>query len=156
MQDGLSQSDFCEECNNCKETARSQIWSNRVMQKEYRKAGKNPKNKTLGDIQDAVEKSLAAQGYTTETAGTTDESGTITVQKRRGPCARLEEKETELHEQVHQKTTEHLVKKYGKDTPEFKKHWYDAKESVADEVKAHQAGINFWKQFKKECQVCCP
>ena len=156
VQNGLSQADFCNECKNCKKTADGSIaWAKR-MQKEYTKAGNDPANRTLEDVNDAVEKSLAAQGILTETAGTTDESGTITVKKQKGPCARLEEKGTELHEQVHQNHTRDLEKKYGKGTPEFSRHWNDAKDDAHDEVNAYQSEIDFWTQFKKECQICCP
>jgi len=126
------------------------------MQMEYRKAGNDPANKTLDDVNNAVEKSLTAQGIQTEDAGTTDPSGKITVKPQKGPCARLEDKATLLHEEVHQRHTFELEKKYGKDTREFNAHWYDAKDDANDEINAYQAEIDFWNQFKKECKANCP
>jgi hypothetical protein len=156
VQGKLPLADFCTECKNCQKNADGNIAWAKKMQVEYAKAGKDPANKTLNDVNDAVDKSLAAQGIKTETAGTTDESGTIVVKKVKGPCARLEERGTEVHEEVHQNHTRDLEKQYGKGTPEFKKHWNDAKDDADDEVNAYQAEIDFWTQFKKECKTCCP
>src|SRR5262249_59875579 len=73
---GVSDAEFCELCKNCQGAADEEIESSKFMQSEYRKAGLDPKNKTGADIEAAVTKSLAAQGYTTTVAGTTGSDGT--------------------------------------------------------------------------------
>jgi uncharacterized Zn-binding protein involved in type VI secretion len=153
---GVSHAEFCDLCKNCKKAADDSIASSKQMQKEYKKAGADPKNKTGGDIQAAIQKSLAAQGYTTVTAGTTDSDGNIDIAPSTDPCAPVEQAATMAHEKVHQKTQKAMEKKFGKGTKAFNKAWNDAKNWVEDEVNAHAADQKFMQQFKAECKKSCP
>ncbi|WP_133513279.1 hypothetical protein [Candidatus Thiosymbion oneisti] len=151
---GFSDSEFKEKCRKCAgKVADTEIWSSKKMQEEYRKTLKDPNVKTGADVQAEVRKSLASQGYMTVTQGTTDSSGNIKVKKQKGPCAKLKEKATEIHEKVHQDHTKDLEKKHGKGTSAFKKAWNDASDWVQDEINAHAADQKFWNDFKAECKA---
>lgn len=153
---GVSDAEFCQLCKDCQQTADDEIASSKAMQEEYRKAGLDPKNKTGGDIEVAVKKSLAAQGYTTTVAGTTDDQGNITITPKKDPCAKISEAATMAHEKVHQTTQKALEKKYGKGTAAFRKAWNNGKNWAQDEVNAYAADQKYMKQFKKECKKSCP
>jgi hypothetical protein len=152
---GLSHTDFCKLCKNCQGAADEEIGSSKIMQNEYRKAGQDPANATGSDIEAAVAKSLAAQGYTTEVQGTTDADGNIKVEPKADPCAKVREAATMAHEKVHQATQKALEKKFGVKTPEFSKAWNDGKNWAQDEVNAYDADQKFMRKFKAECKVSC-
>jgi hypothetical protein len=153
---GVSHAEFCELCKKCQGAADEELASSKLMQNEYRKAGADPKNKTGRDIESAVKKSLAAQGYTTTVAGTTDSSGNITVKPTTDPCSKVREAATTAHEKVHQATQKALEKQFGVKTPAFTKAWNDGKNWAQDEVNAYAADQKFMNQFKAECKSSCP
>jgi hypothetical protein len=153
---GVSDAEFCQLCWNCQQAADDSIESSKLMQNEYRKAGLDPKNKTGTDIENAIQKSLAAQGYTTTVAGTTDASGNIKIVPTTDPCAPVNEGATMAHEKVHQATQKALEKKFGVKTPAFDKAWNNGQNWAQDEVNAYAADQQYMKKFKQECKASCP
>ena len=158
IQQALAVSDieFCELCKKCQGAADEELDSSKFMQNEYRKAGLDPKNKTGNDIENAIQKSIAVQGFSTTVAGTTDTDGNITITPTADPCGKLREGATMAHEKVHQATQKAMEKKYGVKTPAFKKAWNDGKNWAQDEVNAYAADQKFMNDFKKECKTSCP
>lgn len=152
----VSKAEFCQLCKDCQGAADDETASSKAMQSEYRKAGKDPKNKTGADIEAAVQSSLAAQGFTTTVLGTTDESGNINIAPTTDPCGKVREAGTMAHEKVHQATQKAMEKKLGKGTPAFKKAWNNGQNWAQDEVNAYAADQKFMKTFKKECKKSCP
>jgi hypothetical protein len=153
---GVSDKEFCDLCKKCQGAADDEIAWSKVMQNEYRKAGADPKNKTSTDIEAAVTRSLAAQGYTTTVGGTTDESGNISIAPSADPCAKVLDAATMAHEKVHQATQKALEKKHGTGTAAFKKAWREGKGWAQDDVNAYAADQKFLNDFKKECKAACP
>jgi hypothetical protein len=153
---GVSHAEFCRLCKDCQGAADDEVASSKLMQNEYRKAGLDPKNKISTDIEAAVTKSLADQGYTTTVAGTTDSSGNITITPRKDPCAKVGERATNAHEKVHQATQRALEKQHGVGTPAFKKAWHNGKNWAQDEVNAYAADQKYIKNFRQECRTSCP
>jgi uncharacterized Zn-binding protein involved in type VI secretion len=153
---GVSHAEFCDLCKNCQGAADEELESSKFMQNEYRKAGADAKNKTGRDIENAVKKSIADQGFTTSVAGTTDTSGNITVAPTTDPCGKVREAATMAHEKVHQATQKALQKKFGVGTPAFSKAWNNGQNWAQDEVNAYAADQKFINQFKSECKSSCP
>lgn len=153
---GVSDAEFCDLCKKCQGAADEEIASSRFMQNEYKKAGKDARNKTGTDVEAAIQKSIAAQGFTTTVAGTTDTNGNIQIAPTADPCGKVREAATMAHERVHQATQQALEKKYGIKTPAFFKAWNDGKNWANDEVNAYAADQKFMKDFKKECKSSCP
>jgi hypothetical protein len=112
--------------------------------KEYAATLADKKVKTGGDVEAAVQASLAKQGLTATVAGTTDASGAITIAPQPVTKAQpIEIRSTEIHEGVHAHHVKWLEKKFGKKTPAFDKAFNDAKDWVADEINARRAEIRF-------------
>jgi len=153
---GISDTEFRDKCRQCAQVANDGIQWARKMQNEYRQTLNDPANVTGDDVENAVDSSLASQGITTSTAGTTDSQGNVTVQRQPGPCGRLKELSTEDHENVHARYQQDLERQHGRNTPAFRRAWNNANNWVNDEVNAYQANIDFWNQFKQECQACGP
>jgi hypothetical protein len=153
---GLSHAEFCKLCKDCQGAADEELESSRFMQNEYQNAGQDPANKTGADIEAAVQKSIAAQGFATTVAGTTDDSGNIQITPRADPCAKLREGATMAHEKVHQNTQKALEKKHGVKTPAFFAAWNNGQNWAQDEVKAYGADQTYVKKFKQECKSSCP
>lgn len=153
---GVSDAEFCTLCKDCVKMADDDIAWSKKMQREYKKAMSDPKNKTGADIEISLQKSLSSQGIGTVTAGTTDTDGNIKITPRKDPCAKISEASTMAHEKVHQATQQAMEKKLGKNTPAFKKEWNNAKNWASDEVNAYGADQKFNEDFKKECKTSCP
>ena len=152
---GVTHAEFCDLCKKCQGAADEELASSKAMQKEYKKAGADPNNKTGSDIEAAVQASLAAQGFTTTVAGTTDDSGNIKIAPTTDPCGKVREAATMAHEKVHQATQKALEKKFGVKTAAFKKAWNNGQNWAQDEVNAYAADPKFIRGFKAECKSSC-
>ena len=125
------------------------------MQREYQQALSQPGVTTGADVENAVDASLAAQGITTTTGGTTDQSGNITIAPRPpNPCNDVLNAATWDHERVHQQTQQSLEALHGAGTSAFNNAWNDATNWVNDDVNAYRAEIDFWTNFKSSCSAC--
>jgi len=129
-------------------------WS-QLQVKLYGDCGKDPKNKTGDDVEKCNTAALAKRGFATTVAGTTSESGAVTVTKSPGPCGPIEDKGTEIHEAVHKGYQQALEKAFGKGTPTFTAHWDNAKEWATDEVNAYSAEIPFYQAVGAHLQSLC-
>lgn len=154
---GLADDDdeFCALCDKCEEEAGDAIANSRMIQHEYFAASRNPKVKTGEDVKRYVREALMAKGWELKTVGTTDRRGNTTAERPPGPCGELQQQATQKHEDVHAATSKKLEAQHGVDTPAFNAAWDNGKEWALDECDAHQADIDYLKQFKKECDEKC-
>jgi len=107
----------------------------------YEKYG--PTAKTVNELENNVDKTLSKKWGEIEVAGTTNSSGNVEIKPDPNPYTR---EATRRHENVHRQTTMEGVAKYGKDTPAFKKWWYNPQRWASDEVKAYSAGISYLEE----------
>ena len=123
--------------------------------KLYGDCGKDAKNKTAADIETCNDAELAKRGYATTVAGTTSESGAVSVTKSPGACGPIRDQGTEVHEAVHKGYQHALEKAVGKGTKAFASHWDNPKEWATDEVNAYTAEIAFYQTVVAYLQSIC-
>jgi hypothetical protein len=70
-------------------------------------------------------------------------------------CQPILTRATEIHEGVHQATTLAMQKKYGAGTPIFQREWHEAKNWIADEVKAYGAEARFLGEVLAALKTVC-
>lgn len=141
-------------CSCLSEISEAVNWS-QLQIKLYGDCGKDPKNKTGDDVEKCNDAELAKRGISTTVAGTTSESGAVSVKKSAGACGPIHDKGTELHEAVHKGYQQALAKAYGKGTPAFTAHWDNAKEWATDEVNAYSAELTFFQAVGAHLQSLC-
>lgn len=140
---------------SCIKRLHSEMRSAKLMSKLYTKCGKDPKNKTGTAIEICHDKELKKLGVKAQTAGSTSSSGKVQINKSPGACGPIVDHATKIHEDVHATTTKSLQKLHGKNTPAFDAAWNDAKNWVADEVKAYRAEIPFYRAAIAHLKSIC-
>jgi RHS repeat-associated protein len=111
----------------------------------YRKFGRTAK--TVEELEAEVTKSLEEKWGKTEVAGTTNSSGEVEIKPDPDPYTR---EATKRHEDVHRKTTESGIAKYGRNTAAFYQWWYNPQRWATDEVNAYSAGIAYLEQALRQ------
>ena len=129
---------------SCVKEVQDEIGEAKFFINEYAAAGALTGVKTGGQVEKAVEASLAKQGFGVSVAGTTSATGAITITATKMTKVQpIMTRNTEIHESVHAHHVADLQKQFGKGTAAYKAAFNDAQDWVKDEINARKAEIAF-------------
>ena len=140
----------------CEREVREAIAWARKMAREYAACRGRRGVRTGGDVEACVDASLARQGVTTSTAGSTSSSGTVTITAQPiTKCEPIITRGTEIHEAVHAAHTRALQRRFGAGTPRFQAAFDNASDWISDEINAYRAEIPFYQEVLKAMKKVC-
>ena len=102
------------------------------------------------DVEAFIKLKIKDLGYKIITNGTVSSNGKIKIYKQiNNIFDKLEYEHFKAHEEIHKKTYDKAIKKFGKNTDKFSKHWSNPTNWILDELKAYRAGCKFYRDFVK-------
>ena len=134
----------------CTTEIKDEIAWAKKMQAEYAACRGKPGVKTWAVVEACKDASLAKQGITTTTAGSTSSTGVVTITPTAmTKCQPILDKGTEIHEAVHDRTQAKLAKTHGAGPPAFDAAWDAADNWIDDDIAAYGAEIPFYQEVLK-------